>query len=74
MMTWFEESAAVGVVLCCRDEWRMDGGGSWEVEVRWKRVPRRRAIRNRKRVPGRVARRGVGRGERKTGSLSIMNG
>ena len=53
MMTWFEELASVGVVLCCSDEWRMDDGGFGEVGVWWKRVPRRRAMT--KRALGRLA-------------------
>ena len=71
-MSWFEEEAAVGVVLCCSDGWRMGDGGFGEVGVRWKRVLRRRAIT--KRACGRAAWRSVRREERKTESLSIMNG
>jgi len=50
----------------------MGDGGFGEVGVRWKRVLRRRAIT--KRARGWVAGRSVRREERKTGSLSIMNG
>jgi len=71
-MSWVEEEAGVGVVLCCSDGWRMGDGGFGEVGGRWKRALRRRAIT--KRARGWVARRSVRTGERKTGSLSIMNG
>ena len=68
MRTWFEESAAVGVVLWCRGAWAFV-----DVAVTWKRAPRRRrAIR--KRARGGVARRSARREERKTGSLSIIDG
>jgi len=50
----------------------MGDGGFGEVGVRWKRVLRRRAIT--KRACGRAAWRSVRREERKTESLSIMNG
>ena len=72
MMTWFEESAFVGVVLRCRGAWAFV-----DVAVTWKRVPRRRVPRRRairKRARGRLARRSARREERKTGSLSIIDG